>query len=1016
MTTGRPVRFGSFQLDLRDEQLWRGGEPVALRPKTFAVLRYLVEHKGSLVTRDELVRAVWPNTHGAEKGPKRCILELRTALGDDVGAPQVIETVGRRGYRLIAQLTALTPSTSRVLEREEAVQTPGVDIEPAAAAVVGRDPELTLLHHCLDVSLRGERAVVFVSGEAGIGKTSLVETFLEQVNDPLCSGGASIGRGQCIEHHGEGEAYLPVLEALGSLGRKAGSPLPELLRRHAPSWLAQLPALLGAAEDSVPERVRGATRPRMLREIGDLIDAMTMHVPLVLVLEDLHWSDYSTLDFLSAVAQRREPARLLVVGTYRSAATASDDPLLPVVQELVSHGRARELPLAGIAESAVQTYLDNRFPGHAFSPALAQHLHLRTEGHPLFLVNLVDDLVAQEVVFQDSEAWTSRVPPEAGVALVPENSRRLIEKHMARLDAESQAILEAASVAGVEFAADAVASALGVNPEHVEERCEELARQNVFLRRAGLHGWPDGTVITRYAFRHALYQQLWYERLPARRRQRFHLRIGERLEESFGAHAGEIAAELALHFDEGRDRRRGARYREHAARNALQRSAHREAVDHLTKAIALVTQLPEAPERAQQELALQIVLGVPLTATVGYASPEVERVYHRALELSEQVADASQIVQALLGLWVFHFLRADLHTARRLGERCLQQTDNAQATDLLVDAHNAMGGTLLWLGEPASAREHLERGLSHHADHQHSSYVLHDTTDPEVACLANLAWSFWFLGYPDRALRRSEEALALAQRLAHPYSLGYALTFAAVLHCFARDFRQACERADAAIAIAADHGFPLWSAMGTILRSWALVQEGQLTEGPRITEGLAALQAIGAELGRTAFLALLAESLAMRGKAREGLVVLSEALSIAERKGERLYAAEIHRLKGELILRRSAEGAEQGVRASAPLESRVSRAAAQAAEGHYLEAIGVAKQQRALSLELRAALGLSRLWHAQNKSEAAQALLSEIHGRFTEGFGSADLRAAEGLLRDLKKKRPGTSRSLATAD
>lgn len=995
VTTGTAVRFGSFRIDLGNEQLWKGAEPVVLRPKTFAVLRYLAENSGRLVTRDELVRAVWPHTHGAEKGPKRCILELRTALGDRAEAPQFIETVGRRGYRLIADLKSAPASPPTSVWEPRPRPTAVRAVEPARGVVVGRESELATLQRWLHESLQGERRVVFVSGEAGIGKTSLVETFVQEARaqiDPAGNGGAWIGRGQCIEQHGEGEAYLPLLEAMGRLAGEPASSLPELLRRHAPSWLAQLPSLRSGAEvEPGHDLVQGATRPRMLREIGDLIDALTVQAPVVLVLEDLHWSDYSTLDFLSSVAQRREPARLFVVATFRATATSGDHPLLPIVQELVSRARAHELPLTGLTESAVQQYLDGRFPRHVFSASLAHHLHRRTEGHPLFLVNLVDDLVAQEMVQRHGDSWASRLPPEGIGALVPENSRRLIEKQMGRLGPELQALLEAASVGGVEFAADAVASALEMNPEHVEQLCDDLVRQAVFLRRAGIHEWPDATVVTRYGFRHALYQHLWYERLPARRRQRLHAGIGERLERSFGHRAGEIAAELAVHFDEGRDLPRAVHYRQHAARNALQRSAHREAVDHLGKALALLAQLPDTPKRAQQELALQIVLGVPLTAIKGYAASEVERAYDRALQLSEQFADVSQIAQALLGLWVFHFMRADLHTARRLGERSLQQTGLAPAADLAVDAHNAVGGTLLWLGEPAAARQHLEQSLGLQRQRQRSS-LLHDTTDPEVACLSNLAWALWHLGHTEQARQCSEEALALAQRLSQPYSLGYALIFAAVLHCFAREFRQARERAEAAIAIGFDQGFPLWSAMGSILSGWAAGQEGEAAAAvQQIRDGLAAFEAMGTRLGRTAFLSLLAETHAQAGDVDEALRVLAEARGIAETTGERLHLAEIHRLLAQLTLRRA------GAAAPPP-------AAAAEAEQYLRQAIEVAAQQGTAALELRAALDLSRLLQAQRRPAAALELLSKLRARFGEEIDSADLRAAEALLQELKKR------------
>jgi DNA-binding winged helix-turn-helix (wHTH) protein/tetratricopeptide (TPR) repeat protein len=825
-------------------------------PKDFAVLHYLATHAGRLVTQAELFKVVWADTVVSPSVLKLCLHRIRRTLGDKAAKPRFIETVHRRGYRLIVSVTTMPPDSSPKSQVPSPKSAPTPDTQHPTPTLVGREVELTQLHQKLDTALGGERQLVFVTGEPGIGKTTLVDVFLEQITQEargwrLAASPSSpqapslqtqvpslwIGRGQCIEHYREGEAYLPVLEALGWLaGKPENTLLLDLLRRHAPSWLAQLPALVSEGElETLQRKLQGATRQRMLREIADVISALTMQVPLILVVEDLHWSDYSTLDFLSSVTQRREPGRFLLIGTYRSAdMLASDHPLRAVVQELLSHGQARELPLTGLTLSAVEQYLDARFPRHTFSTRFANILHLCTEGNPLFLVNLVDDLIDQELVSQAEGQWTLRVTPETIAVRVPENSRRLIERQMARLAPEMQRLLEAASMAGVEFAAEAVASALEVNTERIEEQCDRLVRQELFLRRMGVDEWPDGTQTARYGFRHAMYQQLWSEQVPAQRQQRFHLRIGERQEQSYDGRVGEIAAELAVHFGKGRDYRRAVQYRWRAALNALQRSTHRETIDHLTKGLELLKTLPDTPERTQQELRLQIVLGVPLTATKGYAAPEVERVYTRALELCQQVRETSQTVQALLGLWVFYFVRAELQTAHRLGERCLHQAQNVQAADLLLDAHNTLGDTLFWLGELGSAREHLEQSLALHDPRRHHSYVFYDVTDPGVGSLCHLAWALWYLGYPDQALKRSHEALTLAQGLSHPYSLSFALNFAAALHCFCREERLTQERAEAAMTLSTEQGFPLWLAMGTILRGWALAEQGQGEEGRAI--------------------------------------------------------------------------------------------------------------------------------------------------------------------------------------
>ncbi|MBI3799183.1 MAG: AAA family ATPase [Deltaproteobacteria bacterium] len=531
---------------------------------------------------------------------------------------------------------------------------------------MGRGAELAQLHRWLEKALGGERQVVFVTGEPGIGKTTLVEAFLVGIRDwglgvgPLSSQTLSsksqvasrltqhsglntqdrsslapnpqhptpslwLGHGQCIEHFGAGEAYLPVLEALGQLCRQPGHErFIELLTRYAPTWLVQLPWLLTRAEqESLQRQVMGAPRERMLREMAELVQALTTEAPLVLVVEDLQWSDYSTLDLLAFLARRRETARLLFVGTYRPVdVILRDHPLKGVKQEMVMHGRCAELPLELLTEKVVAEYLSVRFGEAAVRELslqeLARRIHQRTDGNPLFMVNLVDYLVAQGVIVREGGSDRTPVPVEPGrlkekvEALtlgVPTNVRQMIAVQLEELTPEERRVLEAASVVGVEFAAPTVAAALQEGTVRVAEWCEGLTRRGQFLRPTGVSEWPDGTVTASYGFLHALYQETLYEQVTATRLVEFHRRIGVRQETAYGDRVGEIAAALAVHFEEGREYGRAVQHLQRAAENALQRSAHREAINHLTKALDLLKVLPDTPERDRQELTLQIALG-----------------------------------------------------------------------------------------------------------------------------------------------------------------------------------------------------------------------------------------------------------------------------------------------------------------------------------------------------------------------------------------------------------------------
>jgi predicted ATPase/DNA-binding winged helix-turn-helix (wHTH) protein len=614
-----PVR-----LDLTNECLWRGAQAIPLRPKTFAVLRYLLDHPGELVTKAAILDAVWRDITVADGGLMVCMHELRRALGDDPKAPRFIETMPRRGYRFIGHIPlrrhsdCLSPQSSSL----------------SAVAPVGREGELAYLHERLERALRGARQMVLVAGEAGLGKTTLVDAFVEAVGRDHR---LWVGRGQCIEHYGAGEAYMPVLEAFGGLGRgPEGQELVECLAQHAPTWLIQMAGLVGAADlEALQRQVMGATRERMLRELATAIDVLTDAQPLVRVLEDLHWSDYSTLDLLAVLGRRREAARLLVLGTYRPEEVLRQaHPLQTVQHELHIHGRSETLPLTLLTEAAIAAYLTARFPGLAVLEKLARFVHQRTDGNPLFMVNVVETWLAQGVLVERDGQWTLPAGVEALPSGVSESLRQMIAQRLDRLSAEHQRVVEAASVAGVDFSAAAAAGALSQEVVWIEACCTLLARQGQLLRLSGERAWPDGMVAACYSFIHALYQEVVYNQVPAARRVYLHRRIGETLEAGYGVRAGDIAAELAMHFERGRDARRAVTYLQQAADNALRRYANREAIEHLTKGLALIHTLPETPQRTQEELDLLIALGPALMAARGYGALDVARRQQaKALEL-----------------------------------------------------------------------------------------------------------------------------------------------------------------------------------------------------------------------------------------------------------------------------------------------------------------------------------------------------------------------------------------------
>src|SRR6185295_18186063 len=394
MSRTRSDDHPAIRIEPENEWAWCGARRLTLAPRAFAVLRHLVEHPGRLITKDELLTTVWRDTIVSDAALASGIRDLRRALGDSSGAPRYIQTVHRRGFRFIGPVTR-PPATAAAPRAVARAIAPAVPSAHATPTLVGRESERARLHARLAVALGGQRQLVFVTGEPGIGKTALVEAFLADAGE---ANALRIGHGQCVEQYGAGEAYLPVLEALGRLGRAPGGErLVEILKQHAPTWLEQLPGLLTDRDvEAVRRRAEGATRGRMLRELVEALDTLTQDAPLVLLLEDLHWSDSATIDLLGMLARRREAARLLVVGTYRPAdVAAAGHPLRWLPHELQMHGYCDEIPLGFLSAADIGVYLARRFPHHGLPAELALLLHRHTDGNPLFLVNTIDDLIGQ---------------------------------------------------------------------------------------------------------------------------------------------------------------------------------------------------------------------------------------------------------------------------------------------------------------------------------------------------------------------------------------------------------------------------------------------------------------------------------------------------------------------------------------------------------------------------------------------------------------------------------------------
>jgi DNA-binding SARP family transcriptional activator len=862
---------------------------------------------------------------------------------------------------------------------------PGRSTRFAASAepVVGRERELASLERLLREAESGQRRLVFISGESGIGKTAIVDAFVGRLGAP---DQPLLARGQCVEHHGAGEPYLPVLEAIGALCRQTGGErIVRLLAQQAPTWLAQMPWHVGEDElAAIQSRTTGATRERMLREMLETVEAISADVPLVLILEDLHWSDSSTIELLEAIAKRREAARLLVLGTYRRGdAIARQHPVHRTAHALRSRTLCTELAVGPLAEEAVGEYLTTRTAAEA-PRGLQRLLHQRTKGHPLFTKMLLESWLEHDLLADGPESDLDRLAAD-----VPDTVRELIEQMLLELDPDDRELLEAASVAGQAFSAATVAAALERDEAEVERRCDALARAKRFLDPSGDERWPDGTVASRFGFSHDLQREVLYGRLPAGRRTGLHRRIGLRLEAAYRARPSEIAAELAEHFVEASDAGRAVVFLRLVAEQALHRLAPREALEHLHKGLKMLDGVDDGPERWAHEFALQSMLGGVFIATRGWSSPDAEAAFLRARALAETLQSNDELGRILFLLGTFYDVRGEYARSERLLQESLSLSGRTLTAGVLTDSHELLACTSFHQGNFDGALQHAERGL----DTYDGTYVNLVTAaygdNPGAGCHSWAALSLWFLGYPDRARERATEAVVLTTDPARRYGHSTALVQAAVVSQCRGDVADARTYAEAALEAAARDGYRYRAAMATIVRGWALAAGGAEDGIAELRNGLKLSAATGARMDDGYFLALLADACLRVGDLSDAADAVEMALE-RSREGRRyFYDVELHRLRGELLL-------------SGDTPDELS------AEAAFRQALDSARDLGALALELRAGLSLSRLLARRGDDVEARALVGEVYNRFTEGFETSDLAEARALIEELDPSHTAT--------
>jgi hypothetical protein len=717
----------------------------------------------------------------------------------------------------------------------------------------------------------------------------------------------------------------------------------------APSWLAQIPSLNSPADwERLRRGARDTTAHRMLREFASLVEAVSVDHPLVLVLEDLHWSDHGTTDLVSVLAQRPERARAMLLGTYRPAEVATHDhPLAQVAATLRTRGRSREIALEYLSRDDVTAYLRHRFPGSRVNDDVVGVVHAHTDGNPLFVVRLVEHLLARGWLTDDGGLWRLTVDRATVEQDVPYGVQQLIEGQLRLMSRAERDVLEVASVVGVTFDVPAVTAGLDRVLVEVESVCDELCRPGRWLTRRGSVEWPDGTLSSRYAFGHALYRRVLYNHLSASRRAILHQRVGERLEAGYAGRTAEVSGELAAHFRRGRDRRRAVSYLEQVAMRAYERHAYRDVVASLEPALRLLGERPDTPDRAREELRLRQLYSIGLSQTAGYAAEALLESLTRARNLCETLGDFTGLFDVLCELVLLHSHRAQLPEAERIGTELSPLAERLGASAVL-EASFLRGGVAVWSGNLDAAGSFLATAIASPVEPEEADRPY--GVNPAVAARSFESLRRWVRAEPEGARIMQKGAMATADRLGRPFTIAHAATFGAFLFVLDGRWEDAVGFASRGLAISEEYGFPLWQGTALVSRGRAFVELGDGERGlAEIRQGLEVLKGANLRLGSSLWYSFYADACLRLDRVEEGLVAADTGLTHCRETRARLFEAELWRLRAELLLRPSG--------GATPSHQPAIREA-----GHCFEkARAVARAQGARMLERRAARAAPRV-------------------------------------------------------
>jgi tetratricopeptide (TPR) repeat protein/predicted Ser/Thr protein kinase len=890
---------------------------------------------------------------------------------------------------------------------------------------VARENELAKMESFLEKALSGKGQIIFVEGEAGSGKTALIQEFAR------CSQEAHpdliVASGKCNAHTGIGDPYLPFIEVLGFLTGDVEAKWSAgiITREHAQRLWNLLPltseAIVNQGPDLINTFVPGAELVRrgesfsssraawlyplkklvenktnlpadvmlqqsyLFEQFMRVLEVLAKQKPLLLVLDDLQWMDAGSANLLFHLGRRIKGSRIKIIGSFRPSeidmGRAGDrHPLEPILNEFKRDYGDIEINVDKVEGRAfIDAFLDTE--ANNLGSSFRDMLFKQTKGHPLFTVELLRDMQDQGVLIKISEGqWAEG--PELNWDALPARVDAVIEERINRLSGHLRDILTLASVEGEEFTAEVVARLQDTEVrELIRHLSHELDKRHHLVSAKGIHR-IDKQRLSRYLFQHILFQRFLYNNLDKVERAHLHGEIGEILELLYGDSADEIASQLARHFNEAGDVEKAIEYFYKAGDKAAKVSANLEAIQHFKQALDLIKTLPESIDRNKQELSLQLALILPIQATQGFASPEIGQAVKRAQELYPEFGDTPEVFMALTQISTYYSTRPEYRKALEFEDQITQLAEKLGDPMMKAISHYNASWSKLNLGELTQSLEHTKHMSEFYDPEKHGYLAYAFGYDLGVISLAFGAWSLWFLGYPDQAKEQMKTAIAHAKKIDHPHTLAFALVGGIAMQWFLRNRTGIDKYTDELVPISYDNGFLFWIGHAQIYLGERKTLAGQTKEGiAEMKEGVATLHMTGSETCLTRLMARMVAACKEMGEVEEGLKFVDEALELKCKFEEVYMEAELHRLKGELLQLRGEE--EQSV------------------ENYFRKAIDIARSQEAKSFELRAAMSLSRLLNKQNKKEEAKELLEDVYNWFTEGFDTADLKEAKALLEKL---------------